>query len=439
MTTLQFRFDPKRCTGCEACVAACWMENRAQQSQPWRRVHTFNGMHHPALPGFHLSLACHHCDDPACLENCPANAYTQDPDTGAVLLHAERCMGCRYCTWACPHDAPRYDEARGTVEKCTFCASRLEQGLEPACAARCPVEALAVERRTSYKGLTPPGFPLSDLGPGIRFVPGLRPPPVLTAPPPQGALAVHLKALLGVPQSKITLRGEWTLVAFTSTLAVLVGLMVAAASGLPVGRPGLFLGAGLAALALSAWHLGSPLRAWRSLSNLRGSWLSREIALVNAFMALSAAALLAPSHHRVLAWAAALVGLAALYAVDRVYQVAMKVGPLNFHSAHALFNGLYLAGLLARWWPLALGAGLLKTALYLYRKRHFARQGKGGPRWVSLLRLGLGFGAPLAIGGLPGVLGAILGDLIDRCEYYHELRIPTPAGAMIQAQSSSLI
>ena len=128
----QFTFDPNRCTGCQACVVACWMENREQQSRPWRTVHTFNACGHPQLPIFSLSFACHHCEQPACLEHCPADAYTKDATTGNVTIHAELCIGCRYCTWACPHDAPKFNETTGTIEKCTFCAGRLARGQEPA-------------------------------------------------------------------------------------------------------------------------------------------------------------------------------------------------------------------------------------------------------------------------------------------------------------------
>jgi Fe-S-cluster-containing dehydrogenase component len=433
---LQFVFDPKRCTGCEACVVGCWMENRAVQTRPWRRVHTFNGMRQPGLPVFHLSLACHHCDEPACLEHCPAGAYTRHPDTGAVVIHPERCMGCQYCTWACPHDAPRFNGELGTVEKCTFCQGRLEEGLEPACVARCPLEALGVEPRTEYRGETPPGFPPSDLRPGLRILSRLRPAPLATAPPPAAAVRAHLQDLLRVPEPRITLRGSWALVVFTTTLAVLVALMGARAAGRPMGHPWLFLGAGLAAMTLSAWHLGRPDRAWRALLNLRRSWLSREIALVAAFLGLCAWSLLRLPVSPTLAWAAACTGLAALFAVDRVYQVATKVGPLNFHSAHALFNGLYLAGILAGWWPLALVAGVLKLGLYLNRKAHFLFQGRGARPWLSLARVVLGFGVPaVAFGSGFGALGAVLGDLLDRCEYYDELEIPTPAACMVRAMT----
>ena len=167
----QFTFDPNRCTGCQACVVACWMENRELQSTAWRQILTSNAFRHPALPLLHLSLACHHCESPACLLNCPADAYTRDALTGAVTVHADRCMGCRYCTWACPHDAPKFNPAEGTIEKCTFCPGRLEQGLEPACVARCPVEALQFESRTEGRNQDIPGIPPSATQPALHVVP----------------------------------------------------------------------------------------------------------------------------------------------------------------------------------------------------------------------------------------------------------------------------
>jgi hypothetical protein len=149
------------------------------------------------------------------------------------------------------------------------------------------------------------------------------------------------------------------------------------------------------------------------------------------FLGLAALSLGAFPGERALAWAAAGAGFAALFAADRVYQVVARTGPLNLHSAQCLFNGLYLAGLLAGCWPLALGAGLLKAALYLHRKAHFRRRGRGVRPALSLVRVVLGFGVPaLAFGTGLGVLGAILGDLADRWEYYGELEIATPEGGL---------
>lgn len=426
MTAQRFLFRAERCTGCEACVLGCWMENRSVQTRPWRTVHTFNPHRRPDLPVFHLSLACHHCERPACLENCPAAAYARDPATGAVTLRPEACMGCRYCTWACPHDAPRFSEATGTAEKCTFCLGRLEKGLEPACVARCPVEALCLEPRDGA-GPAPFGLPGWELGPGIRIT-GRPAAPRFASPPDPGPAARALDGLLRVPEPKITLRGEWTLVAFTTVLALLTARM---AAGGPFSHPWAFLAAGGASMALSALHLGRPERAWRAMLNLRSSWLSREIALASLFLALCAATFagLAPS------WAAAAAGFAALFAVDRVYRVAAKVPPFNLHSGHALLNGLYLAAVLAGHTPLAVAAGALKALLYGWRKVHFARRGRGVRPLPSIARVVAGFVLPALAPAAWAALGVVLGDLVDRCEYYDELEVPSPDSALSRSSS----
>jgi Fe-S-cluster-containing dehydrogenase component len=428
MTATQFTFDPNRCTGCQACVLACWMENQSGQTRSWRTIHTFNACGHPDLPVFHLSFACHHCEAPACLEHCPADAYTKDAATGAVTIHADRCMGCRYCTWACPHDAPKFNVDLGTIEKCTLCPERLAQGLEPACVARCPMEALGVSALDAGRSLMGvPGLPSSATAPAIAIAPLRRPePPRLGHRPPDGAMRPFLEALLRVAHPKITLRGEWTLLLFTTVISGLAAWMGASLLGGPPVQRWAFLLLGALVMSVSTAHLGRPERAWRALLHLGSSWLSREVAAVSLFLGLGALAVFVQP---ALGLPAALAGLVALFAIDRLYRVALRTGPWNLHSAHALFNGLFLLGLLAGIKPLALVLGLVKALLYLHRKRHFADLGRPVRPGVSALRLGLGFLGPLWLSAAHPPLAAalaILGDLVDRAEYYDELEVATP-------------
>jgi anaerobic dimethyl sulfoxide reductase subunit B (iron-sulfur subunit) len=69
-----------------------------------------------------------------------------------VLVDPEKCMGCRYCEWACPYGAPRFDEARGVMTKCTLCSDRLEEGLAPSCVTACPMRALDFGTREEMEG-----------------------------------------------------------------------------------------------------------------------------------------------------------------------------------------------------------------------------------------------------------------------------------------------
>ena len=174
MSAAGFVLDLHRCVGCGACVLACRIENGRTDQQGWRRVLPLNLRRQPGGPTYFLSVACHHCDHPACLAGCPSRAYEKRAD-GLVIHHDERCLGCRYCEMTCPFGAPAYDEPRGVVSKCHLCASRLDRGLLPACVAACPVEALtfrseaAAGRRDGRAGV--PGFvdPAGCL-PNLRFV-----------------------------------------------------------------------------------------------------------------------------------------------------------------------------------------------------------------------------------------------------------------------------
>jgi anaerobic dimethyl sulfoxide reductase subunit C (anchor subunit) len=134
---------------------------------------------------------------------------------------------------------------------------------------------------------------------------------------------------------------EWALVAFTLLMQTSVGvLLVVSALHLfsvrgPVQTPArafelpLLVAAAAAALALvaSLAHLGQPLQAWLAVANVRSSWLSREIAfslLFTAAVALVAAAFrtgLSPAVRGTACLLALALGLAALYAMSRLYMV----------------------------------------------------------------------------------------------------------------------
>jgi Fe-S-cluster-containing dehydrogenase component len=58
-----------------------------------------------------------------------------------VLVHHDKCSGCKACIAACPYDA-RFIHPEGYADKCTFCIPRVEHGLEPACVAVCPTHCM---------------------------------------------------------------------------------------------------------------------------------------------------------------------------------------------------------------------------------------------------------------------------------------------------------
>ena len=167
-----FVFDVNRCTGCQACQLACTLENDLAPDRSWRAINTFNERRYPDVPLFHLSLACNHCAEPACMTACPALAYSVDAGSGAVLIDPDACIGCGYCAWACPYDAPRFDADVGVMTKCTFCNHRLAAGLAPACAALCPTGALSVSPLPEEELSQPiAGFPSGNLQPALKIIP----------------------------------------------------------------------------------------------------------------------------------------------------------------------------------------------------------------------------------------------------------------------------
>lgn len=146
---LAFYYDQSACTGCKACQIACKDDNDLEVGIIWRRVLEVQGGNWlqqgsawvQNISNYHLSISCQHCEEPICQEVCPAAAITKRDD-GIVLIDGDKCIGCRYCEWACPYAAPQFDSKTGKMGKCDFCVDYIDQGLPPACVAACPMRAL---------------------------------------------------------------------------------------------------------------------------------------------------------------------------------------------------------------------------------------------------------------------------------------------------------
>lgn len=153
--------DLKRCIGCHACTIACKLENATPPEVFWARVLETETGKYPLAKRVFVPVLCNHCQDPPCLRACPTGATTQREDR-VVLVNQDKCIGCKACMEACPYEARFFLEdirgyypdhltpfeqvgykrhQKGTVCKCTFCADRVEKGLEPACVQTCPTIA----------------------------------------------------------------------------------------------------------------------------------------------------------------------------------------------------------------------------------------------------------------------------------------------------------
>jgi anaerobic dimethyl sulfoxide reductase subunit B (iron-sulfur subunit) len=229
---------------------------------------------------YHLSISCNHCERAICLEGCPTRAIGRRDD-GVVLIDQSLCVGCGYCSWVCPYSSPQYDAKAGVMSKCTLCHEDLDQGLEPACVAACPVRALDAG----------PAAELAEKHGSVEKAAEIPPLPAASLTEPALQLAPHAQAGRSAePDVELTPRPprglrEWSLVVFTllSQMAVGVVLLAVVARIAGVARDQVLMPLATcllaAALVVSGLHLGKPLRALGSLANLGKSWLSREILL----------------------------------------------------------------------------------------------------------------------------------------------------------------
>lgn len=157
---LGFLHNQDTCIGCNQCVTACQKINSLPKEIKWRRLIGKKGETRPYL----LSISCNHCADCACIKVCPTNAYEKRAKDGVVIHHPEKCVGCKYCLFACPYHAPQFEEKTGTVGKCNFCYQRLDAGKDPACVKACPEAALqyglvAKLTKTERATFQPDGLP----------------------------------------------------------------------------------------------------------------------------------------------------------------------------------------------------------------------------------------------------------------------------------------
>ncbi len=179
--------DLDRCTGCEACVAACYAENNLAtvgpdqisrgRSMHWIRLDRYleTPVAAPAKAVF-LPMLCQQCGEAPCETVCPVEATYHNPE-GLNAQVYNRCVGTRYCANNCPykvrvfnfsdHDWPDPIPMRlnpdvsvrekGVMEKCTFCVQRIrlaenqardagrplkDGDVVPACVQTCPAQAI---------------------------------------------------------------------------------------------------------------------------------------------------------------------------------------------------------------------------------------------------------------------------------------------------------
>lgn len=183
--------DTTRCIGCRGCQVACKQANKLSAEKTGFLGQGGGYQNPPALSAktytlvtFNESIGddgeikwvfakrqCMHCDEPACASACPVTALHKTPE-GPVNYDSKKCIGCRYCVWACPFGVPTadWDSLAPKIHKCTLCHDRIthpvaigevngkpttaaEQKIyaagqsQPACVKACPTGALKFGER----------------------------------------------------------------------------------------------------------------------------------------------------------------------------------------------------------------------------------------------------------------------------------------------------
>jgi molybdopterin-containing oxidoreductase family iron-sulfur binding subunit len=197
--------DLDRCTGCSACVAACYVENNIpvvgeeatllSRQMSWIRIERWVGEGETDLQAGrppwesneklgdadirHSAMLCQQCGAAPCEPVCPVIATYHNPE-GLNGMVYNRCIGTRYCSNNCPYKVRRFNwfdygienwpepmrlmlnpdvtvRGQGVMEKCTFCVQRISAARQKAkdggrairdgevvtaCQQACPTQAI---------------------------------------------------------------------------------------------------------------------------------------------------------------------------------------------------------------------------------------------------------------------------------------------------------
>ncbi|MGM0603812.1 MAG: 4Fe-4S dicluster domain-containing protein [Bacillota bacterium] len=131
--------EPEKCTGCRDCELVCSM-TKTGEFNPMRSL--IKAVYFPEEM-VTVPLTCLQCEDPLCMDVCPANAISRN-EAGAVVINEDRCIGCHMCVSVCPVGAIKDVPGRGVVTKCDLCEG------EPACVEICAAGALSYEETDEF-------------------------------------------------------------------------------------------------------------------------------------------------------------------------------------------------------------------------------------------------------------------------------------------------
>ena len=130
------------CIGCRACEVHCKAKNDSGPGAFYCRILEVTSTNE-LLPRInHVYVSCFHCEKAWCVDACPTGAMRRRTKDGIVHVDEKTCVGCKVCITACPWTVPQWNSETGKVGKCDLCMDRIDQGLEPACVAKCTTGCL---------------------------------------------------------------------------------------------------------------------------------------------------------------------------------------------------------------------------------------------------------------------------------------------------------
>lgn len=164
----------EKCVACKGCEVACAVEHSSDKT-------LFGAMTDSPRPRPHVRVEkagvhsyparCQHCEDAACISACPMGAMTRNPDTHAVFVNKDKCVGCWMCVMVCPFGGVSADPVAKKAHKCDRCPERTARGEDPACVAACPTKAMIfatpeemaeLRRRATAAGAAPYSGPAPE-------------------------------------------------------------------------------------------------------------------------------------------------------------------------------------------------------------------------------------------------------------------------------------
>jgi anaerobic carbon-monoxide dehydrogenase iron sulfur subunit len=126
--------DVEKCVACRCCEYACSTRNYGECNPARSLIFVVRSIKDATIAA--VPVVCQQCEDPLCVAMCPVAALSRDEDSHAVVVDADRCLGCRTCVEVCPFGAPSVDPRTGTSEKCTLCEG------DPTCVKVCAFDAI---------------------------------------------------------------------------------------------------------------------------------------------------------------------------------------------------------------------------------------------------------------------------------------------------------